>query len=99
MKRKTVDLRVAILATILSWVAVASFTACSAKSQEPFKDAPRSGTDSGSAVTVEMPDGFSNAAAKCLVLDGHKTGVLLVSAYHGDHTYAAVTAVPSNYCK
>jgi hypothetical protein len=80
-------------------VATFSLTACLGdKYTEPYRDAPRNGTDSGPAIVVEMPDGFSNGAAKCLVLNGKRTGVLFVSAYHGDHAYGAVTAVPSKAC-
>ncbi len=80
-------------------LAAGVLTACNDKFEEPFKDAPRNGTDNGAATVIEMPDGFSNASMKCLKIDGKNTGVLLVSAYHGDEKYGSVTAVQSAACK
>lgn len=64
------------------------------KSQEPFKDAPRSGQNNDDpAEVINMPDGFSNLATKC---DGHGHRVYVV--YHGDHTYGSVTAINDPRC-
>lgn len=58
------------------------------KAAEPFKDAPRSGTNSAPAKVIEMPDGFSNLATKCD--DGNRIYVV----FHGDNTYGSVSVVP-----
>lgn len=71
--------------------AVLALAGCSAKSVEPFKDAPRSGVDNGQpADLIRMPDGFSNAATKC------DHGNRLYVAYHGDGSYGAIAVVPAD---
>lgn len=65
-------------------------TGCS-KFEEPYKDAPRSGSDNGQpADLVRMPDGFSNMATKC----DHGNRVYVV--YHGDSAYGTVAVVPAD---
>jgi hypothetical protein len=74
-------------------VVVGSATACSAKGREPFKDAPVQGKhDRTPARIIEMPDGFSNLATKCV--DGMRYTV----AYHGDHAYGAITVSADPAC-
>ncbi|MEU0940364.1 hypothetical protein [Embleya sp. NPDC005971] len=68
-------------------VLLLGLTACGDKATEPFKDAPRAGTNNSPARIVTNPDGFSNVAAKC---DGPN---MLYVAYHGDNAYAAITVV------
>lgn len=83
-------------------VATGALTACNAdKYVEPFRDAPRTNySDTGAAEVVEMPDGFSNAATKCLHNDkGQLTGLRITTAYHGDNKYAAVSVVADPTCK
>jgi hypothetical protein len=66
-------------------------TGCSMdKYTEPYKDAPRSGTNDRPAEVITMPDGFSNVAAKC---DGHDR-VFVV--YKGDANRAAIAVVPNS---
>ncbi|MFE3202138.1 hypothetical protein [Embleya sp. NPDC059237] len=65
-------------------------TACTDKATEPFKDAPRAGTNNAPAEIITNPDGFSNVAGKC---DGPNR---VYVAYHGDHTYAAIAVVPND---
>lgn len=61
------------------------------KFSEPFKDAPRSGTDNGApADLIRMPDGFSNAASKC---DGPNRVYVL---YHGDQPYGSIAVVAND---
>lgn len=61
------------------------------KMTEPYKDAPRSGTDNGSpADIVRMPDGFSNIATKC----DHGNRVYV--AFHGDKAYASMAVVAAD---
>jgi len=81
-----------IIAAVLAAAAtLAVLAGCSAKGTEPFKDAPRSGTDNGNpADLIRMPDGFSNAATKC------DHGNRLYIAYHGDSAYAAIAVVPGD---
>ena len=81
--------RAAAAAAVTVLVLVAA--GCSGKASEPFKDAPRSGTDNGApADVVRFPDGFSNWSTKCD--HGHR----LYSAYHGDESYAAGFVVPND---
>lgn len=84
--------RTRITAAALAAVAgLALIAGCSGKYAEPFKDAPRSGTDNGSpADVIRFPDGFSNASTKC------DHGNRIYVAYHGDHAYAAVAVVPAD---
>lgn len=70
------------------FVLLIGLAACSEKTQEPFKDAPRSDyTNSDPADIIRMPDGFSNAATKC----DHGNRVYVV--YHGNSAYAAIAVV------
>lgn len=74
-------------AGLVTLVLVLSAGGCD-KQNEPFKDAPRTGTDNGApADTVRMPDGFSNLATKC------DHGNRIYVAYHGDNTYASIFVV------
>lgn len=77
-------------ASLAAMLAIASLTACSAKMQEPFKDAPRGATNSGPADTITMPDGFNNVAAKC---DGPNR---VYVTYHGDEPYGSVAVVAND---
>lgn len=71
--------------------AVLVLAGCGAKANEPFKDAPRSGTSNTTpADTITMPDGFSNLATKC------DHGNRIYVAFHGDGTGAAITVVPAD---
>lgn len=71
-------------------LALLALTGCS-KFAEPYKDAPRSGTENGApADLVRMPDGFSNLATKC------DHGNRIYVAYHGDAAYGSVVAVPND---
>ncbi|MCM1977173.1 hypothetical protein [Streptomyces sp. G1] len=77
-----------VLAAAVAAVLLTVLSGCNEKHSEPFKDAPRSGTDNGApADVIRMPDGFSNAATKC------DHGNRLYIAYHGDSPYAAVAVV------
>lgn len=76
------------MAAALAAAALLLLTGCNDKASEPFKDAPRSGKDNGSAADlIRMPDGFSNASTKC------DHGNRLYLAYHGDSAYAAIAVV------
>jgi hypothetical protein len=64
------------------------------KVSEPYRDAPRNAsTNSRPATVVEMPDGFSNLATKCL-----SPGIRVTVVYKGDYTYGAVSTVPDPKC-
>ncbi|WAZ20227.1 hypothetical protein STRCI_001328 [Streptomyces cinnabarinus] len=87
---RTIRARAAVTAVIAA-VTLAVLAGCSAKGTEPFKDAPRSGKDNGTAADlIRFPDGFSNAATKC------DHGNRLYSAYHGDSPYAAIAVVAND---
>lgn len=60
------------------------------KAQEPFKDAPRGQTNDSPADILQMPDGFSNIAAKC---DGTNRVYVV---FHGDNTYGSVAVSPND---
>lgn len=64
------------------------------KNSEPWKDAGRTSQDNnGKAQVVTMPDGFNNAATKCL-----GDGLRVTTTFHGNDTYAAVSVVPDPLC-
>jgi hypothetical protein len=66
-------------------VVLTGLSACSQKNREPFRDAPTLGThDRTPARIIEMPDGFSNIATKCV------DGVRYTVAYHGDRSYSSI---------
>jgi len=72
-----------VVALLLAAVVVLS--GCSSKSQEPYKDSPKYPThDRTTAKIVEMPDGFSNFAVKCI------GGIWFMTAYHGDANRTAM---------
>lgn len=60
------------------------------KANEPFKDAPRNGTNNGPAKVITMPDGFGNAAFKCNGKDG------VYTLYHGNSVYGSIAVVPND---
>lgn len=70
-------------------LAGASLAGC--KANEPHQDAPVSDRDKSPAEVYDMPDGFSNFAEKC-----DKHGNRIVVVFHGDGTYAGVTAIPND---
>lgn len=71
-------------------VAAAALTGCSSKLTEPYKDAPRGGTNAAPADVITMPDGFSNLASKC---DGPNR---IYVVFHQDAPYGAVAVVPND---
>jgi hypothetical protein len=74
----------------------ATLTACGIeKYSEPFRDAPRSGTDNGPALVFTMPDGFGNGATKCL----EGTGVRVTTLYHQDGAYGSVSTILDPACE
>lgn len=81
------------IAAAVTVIAVLALVSGCAKFIEPFQDAPVSGHDVTPARILDQPDGFSNAAEKC---DGY--GHLLITTYHGDKAYAAVTVINDPRC-
>jgi hypothetical protein len=66
-------------------------TGCMDKFNEPFKDAPRSGSDNGQPMDViRMSDGFSNVGSKC---DGPNRVYVI---YHGNGRYGSVAVVAND---
>jgi hypothetical protein len=91
--RKT---KIAALSAVAA-LAFLSLTACdlSDKISEPFSDARRSSKSyEGPADVITMPDGFSNAATKCI-----SPGMRYTSAYHGDALYGAIAVTADPSCK
>jgi hypothetical protein len=87
MKRSSVKVAGLIPAVIA--VALLTGAASCDKANEPFKDAPRSGTvNNDPADIIEMPDGFSNLATKC------DHGNRIYTGFHGDSKYGIGFAVP-----
>lgn len=85
MKRNVLFLAAALVA------AAFTLTACMGdKANEPFKDAPRNGSNGDPALVIYMPDGFSNLATKCVNGDRYTV------AYHGDHAYGSVNVVAAD---
>jgi hypothetical protein len=96
MMSKSVNIPIAIVATVTTALLTAGVvSSCGAKGQEPYKDAPVQGThDRGAAKIIEMPDGFSNLATKCV------GGVRYTVIYKGDDNRGSVSmlAGPNNGC-
>lgn len=82
------NVRVGLL--IMFAVTLGGLTACSAKAQEPFADAPRGQTNDDRADTITFPDGFSNVATKC----DHGNRVYVV--FKSDAAYGSVAVVPKD---
>ena len=79
-----------IVAAICTGVLLVSLSACGlGKATEPFKDADRGKTNTGTADTLTMPDGFSNVATKC------DHGNRIYVAFKGNHAYASIAVVPN----
>jgi len=79
------------LATAAIVAGVAGCGSNTGKASQPFLDAGQTGkVDLTQAVTLAMPDGFNNVAAKCV---GHNG---LYVTYHGDSAYGSITVVPSD---
>ncbi len=75
-------------------LAAVTLTACgSDKASEPFKDAPRASTNRDAATVIEMPDGFSNLATKCV------DGVRYTVVFKNDEKYGSVSTVLDPSCK
>lgn len=81
------------IAAVVAAIAILALVSGCDKFIEPFQDAPVSGHDVTPARILDQPDGFSNAAEKC---DGY--GHLLITTYHGDKAYAAVTVINDPRC-
>ncbi len=71
-------------------VAVSGCFSSTSKAAQPFNDAGNLGTDKAPAITLAMPDGFNNLAAKCVGHDG------VYTLFHGDNTYGAAVVVPGD---
>jgi hypothetical protein len=83
-----------LIGTAAATLAVSVLAGCVGnKPNQPFKDAPRNGADNSPALVIEMPDGFSNLATKCV------GGVRYTVAYHGDSKYGAVATVVDPSCR
>lgn len=77
---------------IISGIALLSVVGLSScgKMSEPFQDADRNASNTSSADTGTMPDGFSNYATKCD--HGNRVYVL----FHGNETYGSIAVVPQD---
>lgn len=78
-----------ITGALLGSAMLVSLTACGLgdKATEPWQDAPRSGSNNGSAEVVTMPDGFNNVATKC------DNGNRVYTTFHSNDPYGAVAVV------
>ena len=74
---------------LIGVVGLFALTGC-AKANEPFKDAGTKGRNTAPAEVIEMPDGFSNVAAKC---DGAN---MVYVVFHGDNKYGSLSVVPND---
>lgn len=83
------------------WIAAAvlaasltALTACdhNSKAVQQYNDAPTvSGNDDSPARIINMPDGFSNVAFKCVKGDG------IYVIFHKDSTYGSVSVVGNDH--
>lgn len=72
---------------------IASLSACSSKQQEQYKDAPKGDRNNTPALIIEMPDGFSNLATKCV------GDVRYTVVFHNNSHYGSVATVVDPACK
>jgi hypothetical protein len=79
------------IALSLATLVLAALSLAGCKANEPYQDAPVSDRDKSPAEVYDMPDGYSNFAEKC-----DKHGNRIVVVFHGDGTYAGVTAIPND---
>lgn len=86
-------MRKIIIGGVALTAAAVTLTACNSKYTEQFKDAPRSGANTEPALTIDMPDGFTNVATKCV------GDVRYTVAFHSDGSYAAVSTLLDPLCK
>lgn len=77
-------------------IALAALAGCGlAKATEPFKDSPTTDfRNDAPAMIVQMPDGFNNAATKCLV-----PGIRIAVTYHHDSPYGGIAMVADKNCR
>lgn len=73
-------------------VAALALGACSAKSQEQFKDSGTGTRDRTPAEVIEMPDGFSNIATKCV------GDIRYTVVFHNNDKYGSVSTVVDPAC-
>lgn len=90
--------RICIAAVAVAFLAVGGTTlaACDAQSKatQQFQDAPHTqDMNTLPAQEIQMPDGFNNAATKCL-----GNGLRITTSFHNDSAYAAVSVVPDATC-
>ena len=86
---RTTRTRIALVAAGAS-VGLLALSGCADKYTEPFKDAPRSGTNNSPAEIITQPDGFGNVASKC---DGPNR---VYSVYHGNAKYGSIAVVAND---
>ena len=96
-----------ILIALASAVLVVSVSACGRATDsqnQPFNDAPidkskgNSGLQDGPGVIVNMPDGFSNVAYKC-VKNPDGSWTMFSTIYHKGSSYGALTVTsPAPLC-
>lgn len=80
-----------VAAGIVTAAVVSGCQSQTTKANQPFLDAGQTGkVDMTNALTIAMPDGFNNLAAKCV---GHE-GVYVT--YHGDGSYGSIFIVPGD---
>jgi hypothetical protein len=70
--------------------ATASGCSSTSKANQPYLDSGNNGADTKPAITIAMPDGFSNVAVKCVGAESVWTG------YHGDDNRIAMFVVPAD---
>lgn len=78
------------IATAVLAVGLSTLAACDSNSKavQQYNDAPTTGhNDNSPAEIINMPDGFSNVAFKCV--NGH--GIYVI--FHQDKAYGAVAVV------
>jgi hypothetical protein len=71
-------------------VVVLGLGGCTEKASEPYRDAPRGGTNNAPADVLTFPDGFANVSAKC---DGPNRVYVI---FHSDAAYGSVAVVPND---
>lgn len=81
--------------TALLVILTLALAGCSgSKATEQYKDAERSASNTDSAETGSMPDGFSNYATKC-----DRPGIRVYVLFHEDAPYGSIAVIADPNCK
>lgn len=83
-----------MIALVLAMIAAITVACDSNKYTEPFNDSGRGKEFSQPADVITMPDGFGNAATKCIP----GTKIRIATLYHSDGAYGSIAMITDESC-